>query len=70
MKGICKRDLSKECDMKYKDCVDCVLDEISAEIEELQKMCDKNDLNLMSQYSAFGMVLDIIDKYRAESEEA
>lgn len=40
-----------------------------AEIEKLQKMCDKNDLNLMAQYSAFGMVLDIIDKYRKGGAE-
>ena len=46
-----------------------VLDKIRAEIEKLQKMCDKNDLNLLAQYSAFGMVLDILDKYKAESEE-
>ena len=45
-----------------------VLDNIRAEIEKLQKMCNKNDLNLMAQYSAFGMVLDILDKYRAETE--
>lgn len=46
-----------------------VFDKIRAKIEKLQKMCDKNDLNLMSQYSAFGMVLDIIDEYIAESED-
>lgn len=40
------------------------LDKIRAEIEKLQKMCDKNNLNLMAQYSAFGMVLDIIDKHK------
>ena len=45
-----------------------VIDKIRAEIERLQKMCDKDDLNLMAQYSAFGMVLDILDKYKAESE--
>ena len=45
-----------------------VLDNIRAEIEKLQKMCNNNDLNLMAQYSAFGMVLDILDKYRAETE--
>lgn len=48
--------------------VNAVLDKIKAEIEKLQKMCDKNDLNLLAQYSAFGMVLDILDKYKAESE--
>lgn len=46
-----------------------VLDKIRAEIVKLQKMCDKNDLNLMAQYSAFGMVLHIIDKYKAKGEE-
>ena len=45
-----------------------VLDKIRAEVERLQKMCDKDDLNLMAQYSAFGMVLDILDKYKSESE--
>jgi hypothetical protein len=46
-----------------------MLDKIRAKIEKLQKMCDTNDLNLLSQYSAFGMALDVIDKYKAESEE-
>lgn len=45
-----------------------VLNKIRAEIEKLQGMCDKNDLNLLAQYSAFGMVLDILDKYKEESE--
>ena len=44
------------------------LDKIRAEIEKLQKMCNKDDLNLMAQYSAFGMVLEILDKYKTESE--
>lgn len=46
-----------------------VLDKIRAEIEGLQKMCNKDDLNLMAQHSAFGMVLDVIDKYKAEQED-
>ena len=46
-----------------------ILDKIRAKIEKLQKMCDTNDLNLLSQYSAFGMALDVIDEYRTESEE-
>lgn len=45
-----------------------VLDKIRLEVEKLQKLCDKDDLNLIDQYSAFGMVLDIIDKYKAESK--
>ena len=31
---LCKRDLSKECEGKYKNCVDCVLDKIIAEIDD------------------------------------
>ena len=46
-----------------------ILDKIRAKIEKLQKMCDTNDLNLLSQHSAFGMALDVIDEYRTESEE-
>ena len=46
-----------------------VLDKIRAKIEKLQKMCDTNDLNLLSQYSAFGMALDVIDEYKTESED-
>lgn len=64
----CRYNLSEDCNNT--DCLNCVLDKIRAEIEKLQKMCDKNDLNLMAQYSAFGMVLDILDKYKAETEEA
>ena len=45
-----------------------ILDKIRERVERMQKMCDKDDLNLQAQYSAFGMVLDIIDKYKAESE--
>lgn len=42
-----------------------MLDKIRAEIEKLKKICDKSDLNSMEQYSsAFGMVLDILDKYK------
>ena len=54
--GVCEHDKNK------------VLNKIRAEVKRLQKMCDKNDLNLMAQYSAFGMVLDIFDKYKAEIE--
>ena len=45
-----------------------ILDKLRARIEMMQKMCDKDDLNLMAQYSSFGMVLDVIDEYKAESE--
>lgn len=45
-----------------------ILDKIRERVERMQKMCDKDDLNWQAQYSAFGMVLDIIDEYKAESE--
>ncbi len=65
---LCKRDLSKECKGDYKDCTDCILDKIRAEITEYampdfeyhgcggsQKIVELED------------VLEIIDKYK-ESE--
>ena len=52
----------------YKDGVNDALNKVRVKVERLQKMCDKNDLNLLAQYSAFGMVLDIIDKHKTESE--
>lgn len=55
---LCKRDLSKECEGKYKNCVDCVLDKIRAEIIELRSRQNVGVLEC----------LDIIDKYKAESE--
>ena len=69
---LCKYDLSKECEGKYKDCVDCVLDKIRAEIEALNPV----DYVSMSSYEGHrgasdmqNDVLQIIDKYKAESED-
>lgn len=45
-----------------------VIDKIRERVEKLQKACGNDDLNLLAQRSAFGMVLDIIDEYRTESE--
>lgn len=60
---LCKRDLSKECEGKYRDCTDCVLDKIRAEIDGLvYYWCEVNPRNVIDD------VLKIIDKYRAESE--
>lgn len=72
---LCRRDLSKECEEKYKNCIDCVLDNIKAEIIEEFDNCsicewfedydyDEND---MSEYISVGYIsdiIDIIDKYR------
>ena len=51
----------------YEDGKNDVLDKIRTDIERAQKMCDNTDLYLMAQYSAFVMLLEFIDKYKAES---
>lgn len=59
---LCKRDLSKECEGKYEDCVDCVLDKIRVEIQNLRNCsCSCSD-------GIIDDVEDIIDKYKIESE--
>ena len=61
---LCERDTSKECKGKYKDCVDCVLDQIKAEIADL----DDADYDYEGYYKAVTDALQIIDKYKTESE--
>ena len=67
---LCKRDLSRECEGKYRDCTDCVLDKIRAEIEQKAR---PNEIggrgNGKSIRYGLCMALDIIDKYKAESED-
>ena len=63
---LCKRDLSKECEGKYRNCTDCVLDKIRTEIAE-----EHNDCMVTEHYdAAYGLelALGIIDKYKGESE--
>ena len=52
----CRYDLSKNCNNT--DCLNCVLDKIRNEIEQLP-ITD----------TAIRLVTEIIDKYKAESEE-
>ena len=59
---LCERDLSKGCEGKYKDCTDCVLDKIRAEIMSLTNGDTPERIWNVD-------VLEIIDKYKAESEE-
>lgn len=70
---LCKRDLSRECKGGYKDCTDCVLNKLRAEIVELTKCpygteclganCPSNtDCMICGDH-----VLEIIDKYKGES---
>lgn len=60
---LCKYDLLKECEMGHKDCVDCVIDKIRAEIEQAAF----NDVN-GSKYIFVNQVDQIINKYKTESE--
>ena len=61
---LCKRDLSKECEGKYKDCVNCILDKIRVEIEQITDTMGVRYNPYVSKID----VLQIIDKYR-ESED-
>lgn len=70
---LCQRDLSKECEGKYRSCVDCVLDKIRAEIEEyksrqLTLAIGVHDLEKGKQI-ALECVLAIIERYQIESED-
>ena len=53
----CIRDLSKKCEGKYRDCTDCVLDKIRAEIVEMRS---KQNVGVLE-------CIDVIDRYKAES---
>lgn len=69
--GKCRYDLSEDCHKK--DCLDCVLDKIRAEIEEyksrqLTLAIGVDDLEKGKQI-ALEYVLAVIDKYKEESEE-
>lgn len=62
---ICKRDLSKECDGNYKDCTNCVLDNILDELMKLQtyKMFEGED----TVYVVREDISQIINKYKLGS---
>ena len=72
----CRYELSEDCNNN--DCVRCVLDKIRAEIETKYGQCDiceyfedyDYEENDISEYRAIGNIADIlqiIDKYTAES---
>ena len=67
---LCKRDLSKECEGKYRDCTDCVLDEIRAEIDSALSEELPNDVRTQISDVGIGLeiALKIIDKHRKEAE--
>ena len=58
--GLCRYDLSKKCEGKYRDCTDCILDQIRIEIAEL----DDADYDYEGYYKAVTDALQIIDKHR------
>ena len=63
---LCKRDLSKECEGKYRDCTDCVLDKIRDKIENHCGLAKENHCRYCSYCnSVMGVreILQVIDKY-------
>ena len=62
---VCKRDLSKECEGNYKDCTNCVLDNILDELMKLQtyKMFEGED----TVYVVREDISQIINKYKLGS---
>ena len=62
---VCKRDLSKECEGNYKDCTNCVLDNILDELMKLQtyKMFEGED----TLYVVREDISQIINKYKLGS---
>lgn len=82
IKRLCERDLSKECEGKYKNCIDCILDKIKEQIldeadyayadfdrykEDI--LCVEAD-ELPDDDFRYGMnrAIDIINKYRGRSD--
>ena len=65
---LCKRDLSRECEGKYRDCTDCVLDKIRAEIKAISIVgqVDEHTSFIRTGEHVKQMALDIIDKYTEE----
>ena len=62
---LCKYDLSKECKGEYKDCTDCILDKIRAEIEKQEKWLLQAGYNAYNVDIAFSSIKSVL----AESED-
>ena len=61
--GLCIYDLSKECEGKFRDCTDCVLDKMRDEI----LLRDKNVKDVRTDGHCFftaNEILEIIDEYK------
>ena len=68
---LCKRDLSKECKGEYKDCTDCVLDKVRAEIKEWYWQADKQALakDPCVVDAMIDLFIRTIKNYKTESEK-
>lgn len=69
--GKCRYDLSEDC--HNKDCLDCALDNIKAEIEGYKSTIDnaisEDELKIEGMKEAYTDCLNIIDKYRGDRHE-
>ena len=63
--SLCYRDLSKKCEEKYRDCTDCVLEQIRTEIERQEKWLMDAGYNAYNTDIAFKAIKHAI----AESED-
>lgn len=61
---LCNRDWSKECKGGYRDCTDCVIDNIKAEIEEQKKGRCFDDDDMVIYQTGLEDAFCIVDKYR------
>lgn len=65
----CRYDLSEDCNNR--DCLNCVLDKISTEIEQYEADCMFADTSKECKECdkvMFGTIYRIIDKYKKKSE--
>ena len=60
--GKCRYDLLEDC--HNKDCIKCMLDKIRAELHATAEMHEDGDYYLRDEW-----IDEIIDKYKAESED-
>ena len=70
--SLCYRNTSIKCKGDYKDCTDCVLDKIKAEIAMYEADCRLQggpDECEKCNSNVFGSIYRIIDKYKAGSED-
>lgn len=60
----CKRDMYEGCDGQYKDCTDCIVHKIAAEIEQVEISGHIRDAECFS--AGLNTALNIVKKYKIE----